>query len=67
MFERMQPWCDPPGSGTGLSRARKIIETHGGHIRLDDPPEGPGLTVHFTLPAAPAAGRAAAPKGKNHR
>ncbi|MEF2073197.1 PAS domain-containing sensor histidine kinase [Consotaella sp. CSK11QG-6] len=41
------------GTGLGLAIVRKIIEDHGGTIKLDDPPDGSrGAMVRITLPAA---------------
>lgn len=40
----------PAGVGIGLSISRSIIEAHGGRIWATRN-EGPGLTIHFSLPA----------------
>ncbi len=40
------------GTGIGLATVRAVVHRHGGKIRLADNPDGPGLAVHFTLPAA---------------
>jgi PAS domain S-box-containing protein len=47
------------GSGLGLTIARGIIEAHGGRIWFLSNP-GEGTAFHFTVPAVPAAHRAAA-------
>lgn len=41
------------GSGVGLSLVKRIIEFHGGRIRLESSP-GEGAAFIFTLPAGPA-------------
>ena len=47
---------DVPGNGIGLAVTRRIIECHGGNIRVE-PSEGGGATFLFTLkPAAHARG-----------
>ena len=42
----------PTGSGLGLAIVAEIARGHGGEIRIDDPPEGPGLCVTIELPLA---------------
>jgi signal transduction histidine kinase len=51
MFERVagEPY---PGTGLGLATCRKLVERHGGQIWMEDNPDQ-GVTVRFTLPAAP--------------
>ena len=39
-----------PGSGLGLSLARRLVEMHGGHIWVESEGEGKGSRFSFTLP-----------------
>ncbi len=49
MFRRLHGPGVTPGSGIGLSLARRIVERHGGHISLTTRRDA-GTTVSFTLP-----------------
>jgi two-component system nitrogen regulation sensor histidine kinase NtrY len=40
----------PKGTGLGLAIVKKIMEDHGGRMRLDDNPDGPGAVAILTLP-----------------
>jgi light-regulated signal transduction histidine kinase (bacteriophytochrome) len=55
--------ADPPGSasgavrrGVGLAVCHRIVEAHGGRLRLDPAPDRQGTTVSFDLPAVEASG-----------
>jgi len=54
LFKRLHTEEEYPGTGIGLAVCKKIVERHGGAIRVE-PAEGGGAVFRFTLPKQPAA------------
>jgi signal transduction histidine kinase len=52
LFQPFAAGKGSPGIGMGLYMARLIVESHGGTIRLSDPPSG-GARFEIRIPAAP--------------
>ncbi|MEU5798169.1 ATP-binding protein [Streptomyces sp. NPDC047813] len=51
LFQRLHTKDAYPGTGIGLAMCKKVVEFHGGRIRIDAG-HAPGTRISFTLPAA---------------
>ncbi|QCS43046.1 PAS domain S-box protein [Natrinema versiforme] len=54
VFQRLHSHEEHAGTGIGLALCHRIVERHGGEIRVDSEP-GEGATFSFTLPAVDGA------------
>ncbi|QLK26866.1 ATP-binding protein [Natrinema zhouii] len=52
VFQRLHSQEEHSGTGIGLALCKRIVERHGGEIRIDSAP-GEGTTFTFSLPAVP--------------
>ena len=54
VFDRFyrRPGTSPPGSGLGMAIVKAIADTHGAVVTLDSGPDGRGLAVSASFPAA---------------
>ena len=50
LFDRLDPSI--PGTGTGLTLVKRIVELHGGRVWVESEGRGRGSTFFFTLPSA---------------
>jgi two-component system sensor histidine kinase/response regulator len=62
IFQRLHGRGEFDGTGIGLALCKKIVEFCGGRIWIDEPDDGIGTVVRWTLPALPTGPGLAAPE-----
>lgn len=50
LFKRLHPASSGGGSGMGLAICKRIVEHHGGSIRIEPPPAGGGTAISVAFP-----------------
>ena len=56
LFKRLNAsGVGPEGSGVGLATVKHLVEDHGGHVHIEDGPDGRGTTFVFTWEMTEAA------------
>jgi signal transduction histidine kinase len=64
-FQTRESACEGHGTGLGLALVKRLVEAHGGRIRVHSEP-GAGTKFNFSLPDEKPAEKKEAQVGKRH-